>query len=963
MFLARELRAIPGPGRGHLPGRRGPAHAGGRGSPRAHRAGGGDDVAGAARSRGGRARSCAQRAACGRARGRGAHLRRARRAPAVPRADGAAARARRAPAAITAGALPRGVREAIRQRRRRACPPAARPLLDLAAVIGDELEPGLLAQPSGLQRGAVAAALDAAVRAGLLVRARRAAAALLPRARARGALPRAAAERRRRRLHGRGGRGARGALQRRRPTPPLAELAHHAIEGLPPGRRRPRARGGVRACGPPGGRWGCWPTRRRSRCWCGRRRRSRRRGARRRCGRPCCWRWARPASAGRAAGGQGRLLSRGRGACARPAGRRRAARPRGPDPTARSSPSRSSIRCWSGCSRRRWRRCPGGQRAPRAAAGAPGGGDAAGAWSRPSPCAWRTRRSRRRGGWAIRRRCWGRCSRGCRRSCTGRPARAAGAESRGRALATCWARSRAPAAHARAAGDRSPRARRVWRVRRVASTRSRRWRAELRAPWYRWRAPLFRSMQAHVARPLRRGRGAAGGGAAHRHGRPHDAQVERCLLHPPRRAPARGEQPRGDAGLRSGRRGRARAIGERGAWQAASIGAALARTRGRREDTAPPRAHPEASCPPGDIVYATSFLCEPAALRGDAGAAREAARGPAAQRGPRRDAGGACAARGRGRWRGCWRCWPCGSAAGTRRARASRRRSRASSGSRPCRYLARTRYEYGRALAEPRVGARRTRRRRAALIAAPWPSARRGHDGPHGAGRAAARGAGRGARAGTPSLAMAECRGGAEPAAAARAAAPDCPSRWPPRASTGRITFEGRDLPPQGRPGAALPRAAGRRAGPRGARAGAGGGVRRGEDQPLDSGDAGELLDEEARERVRAASRGSARGAGRGRVASATRPARLRAREEIEFLGAELGRAVGLGGAVRRAGQRASAPAAPSSGGSRTRSGASRSRRRRWRITSARDSTGTFCVFRPGSTLRGARSFRPQAGR
>ena len=82
------------------------------------------------------------------------------------------------------------------------------------------------------------------------------------------------------------------------------------------------------------------------------------------------------------------------------------------------------------------------------------------------------------------------------------------------------------------------------------------------------------------------------------------------------------------------------------------------------------------------------------------------------------------------------------------------------------------------------------------------------------------------------------------------------------------------------------------------------GGGDAGDDQPVDTGDAGELLDEEARgeyrRRLEDLRDTVAEAESFGDAARAAR-----AREEIEFLGAELGRAVGLGGRARRAGSAA----------------------------------------------------------
>jgi tetratricopeptide (TPR) repeat protein len=129
--------------------------------------------------------------------------------------------------AIAAGEVPDGVREAIRQRLS-LVPPDARFLLDLAAVAGDELDPGLLAEALSWDRARVARTIEEASRAGVLaVRAgrRRFSHALF-----REVLYRELGDEERCGLHGRLG----AVLERRsdgQPTPPLAELAHHGLAG------------------------------------------------------------------------------------------------------------------------------------------------------------------------------------------------------------------------------------------------------------------------------------------------------------------------------------------------------------------------------------------------------------------------------------------------------------------------------------------------------------------------------------------------------------------------------------------------------------------------------------------------------------------------------------------------------------------------------------------------------------
>jgi hypothetical protein len=118
--------------------------------------------------------------------------------------------------------------------------------------------------------------------------------------------------------------------------------------------------------------------------------------------------------------------------------------------------------------------------------------------------------------------------------------------------------------------------------------------------------------------------------------------------------------------------------------------------------------------------------------------------------------------------------------------------------------------------------------------------------------------------------------------------------------------------------------------------------------EPVDVGDAGELLDDEARDSYRARLEDLREVVAEAEsFGDAARAAR--AREEIEFLGAELGRAVGLGGRARRAGSPAErariavqrriknalgriAEASPALAESLSRS----------------VKTGNFCVFRSG---------------
>jgi hypothetical protein len=133
------------------------------------------------------------------------------------------------PAAIAAGVVPAGVRDVIRQRLDHVAADA-RALLDLAAVAGDELEPRLLAAATGRDDEPVAARLAEATRAGVL--AERAGRPRFSHALVREVLYRELPEARRRALHGAVG----DALARLAPagaTAPLMELAHHALEGPP----------------------------------------------------------------------------------------------------------------------------------------------------------------------------------------------------------------------------------------------------------------------------------------------------------------------------------------------------------------------------------------------------------------------------------------------------------------------------------------------------------------------------------------------------------------------------------------------------------------------------------------------------------------------------------------------------------------------------------------------------------
>ena len=138
------------------------------------------------------------------------------------------------PDAMTGGEVPLGVREAIRQRLA-LVPADARPLLDLAAVAGDELDPALLLEASSWDRARVARTLEDAGRAGVL--AMRAGRRRFSHALFREVLYRELGDEERRALHGQ----VAAALERRadtQATPPLVELAHHGLCGPPEGLER-----------------------------------------------------------------------------------------------------------------------------------------------------------------------------------------------------------------------------------------------------------------------------------------------------------------------------------------------------------------------------------------------------------------------------------------------------------------------------------------------------------------------------------------------------------------------------------------------------------------------------------------------------------------------------------------------------------------------------------------------------
>jgi hypothetical protein len=133
------------------------------------------------------------------------------------------------PGGLDRGVVPLGVRAVIRQRLDRLAP-EARPLLELGAVSGDELDAELLCAASGQSASEVRATLQSATRAGVL--ADRAGRRRFAHALVREVLYRDLDEERRQALHGQ----VMEALWRLRgedPRAPLAELAHHALAGPP----------------------------------------------------------------------------------------------------------------------------------------------------------------------------------------------------------------------------------------------------------------------------------------------------------------------------------------------------------------------------------------------------------------------------------------------------------------------------------------------------------------------------------------------------------------------------------------------------------------------------------------------------------------------------------------------------------------------------------------------------------
>jgi tetratricopeptide (TPR) repeat protein len=129
--------------------------------------------------------------------------------------------------AIAAGVVPSGVRDVISQRLDRVAG-AARAVLDLAAVAGDELDLPLLAAASGQPGAALAALVAEATRVGVL--AERGGRPRFSHALVREVLYRELPEEQRQDLHVRVG-AAIECLHAGDSTLPLAELAHHALAG------------------------------------------------------------------------------------------------------------------------------------------------------------------------------------------------------------------------------------------------------------------------------------------------------------------------------------------------------------------------------------------------------------------------------------------------------------------------------------------------------------------------------------------------------------------------------------------------------------------------------------------------------------------------------------------------------------------------------------------------------------
>lgn len=137
--------------------------------------------------------------------------------------------------AVEAGVVPSGVRDVIRQRLDR-LPGDSRPLIELGAVAGDEIRPALLAAASGRDATEIGVAIATATRAGVL--AERAGRPRFSHALVREVLYRELSPEQRRGLHERIGRaletlsGGVAKAGSGAPAPlPYMELAHHAMLG------------------------------------------------------------------------------------------------------------------------------------------------------------------------------------------------------------------------------------------------------------------------------------------------------------------------------------------------------------------------------------------------------------------------------------------------------------------------------------------------------------------------------------------------------------------------------------------------------------------------------------------------------------------------------------------------------------------------------------------------------------
>jgi hypothetical protein len=133
------------------------------------------------------------------------------------------------PGGLDDGAVPLGVRAVIRQRLDRLAPDD-RPLLELGAVSGDELDAELLGAASGRPPAEVRGTLQAATRAGVLVE--RGGRRRFSHALVREVLYRDLDDERRQTLHGQLMEGL-WRLHGGDARAPLAELAHHALGGPP----------------------------------------------------------------------------------------------------------------------------------------------------------------------------------------------------------------------------------------------------------------------------------------------------------------------------------------------------------------------------------------------------------------------------------------------------------------------------------------------------------------------------------------------------------------------------------------------------------------------------------------------------------------------------------------------------------------------------------------------------------